>query len=240
MAVDDDNRATEHPGMAGGAGGGNLAGKTAAVLGASSAYGAATARMLGREGVNLVLGGRSRDRLEALEKEITGSGGQAMVVGTHLAKRHHLDHLMKAAVEGFGGLDVLLFMARASAPPLASLDVDAFERSVDVNVKGLIYALAAALPIMRESGGGHVIYLSAAPDTPDTLYEASRAAAHVLLRELGRGFPGEGIRASEIALSDPLRTDAERCAGVVRDALVAPDHEAAEFSIYRVSTVRLT
>ncbi len=232
MAVDDDSRATEHPAMAGG---GNLAGKTAAVLGASGLYGAATARMLAHEGVNLVLGGRSRDKLEALEKEITDSGGRALVVGTHLAKRHHLDHLMEAAVEGFGGLDVLLFMARASAPPLASLDVDAFERSVDVNVKGLLYAVAAALPVMREGGGGRVVYLSAAPEAPDTLYDASQAAARVLLRELGREFRWAGIRASEVLVSDPRQTSAERVAEAVRGALAVPDGGAAAgFSIHKV------
>lgn len=214
--------------------GGSLAGKTAVVLGASGFYGAATARMLGHEGVNLVLGGRSRDKLEALEKEITDSGGRALVVGTHLAKRHHLDHLMNAAVEGFGGLDALLFMARSSAPPLANLDMDAFDRSVDVNVKGFLYAVAAALPIMREGGGGRVVYLSAALEAPDTLYDASQAAVRVLLRELGREFYEEGIRASEVTLSDSLRTDAGRCAEAVCGALTVPDSEATGFSIHKV------
>ncbi|QIN84559.1 SDR family NAD(P)-dependent oxidoreductase [Rubrobacter tropicus] len=232
MAVDDARRATEHPAMVGG---GDLAGKTAVVLGATGHFGAATARMLGHEGANLVLGGRSRDRLEALEKEITDSGGRALVVGTHLAKRHHLDHLMEAAVEGFGGLDALLFMARASAPPLASLDVEAFERSVDVNVKGFLYAVTAALPIMRGGGGGCVVYFSAAPDAPDPLCDMGQAAARVLLRELGREFHEERIRASEVALSDPLRPDATgRCAEAVRRALIMPDGETAGFSDHTV------
>lgn len=216
-----------------GAKGGDLTGKTAVILGASGFYGSAAARMLGREGVNLVLGGRSRDKLEALQKEITGSGGRALVIGAHLAKRHHLAHLMEAAVEGFGGLDLLLFMARTSAPALESLDVEAFERSVDVNVRGLIFALAAALPIMRGSGGGHVVYFGAGCEGPDTFYNASRAAARVLLRDLGRRFPGEGIRASEVYFLDP-HTDAERCAEAVHGALIAPDRGAAEFSIHTV------
>ena len=190
--------------------------------------------MLGHEGVNLVLGGRSRDKLEALEKEITDSGGRALVVGTHLAKRHHLDHLMGAAVEAFGGLDFLLFMARASAPPLGSLDVDAFDRSVDVNVKGLLYAGAAALPIMREGEGGRVVYLNAAPETTDALYGMVQAATRALLRDLVREFHGEGIRASEVTLPDPHRTEAGQCAEAVRGALTASDSEAAGFSIHKV------
>jgi hypothetical protein len=52
-------------------------------------------------------------------------GGEALVLGVHLAKRHHPAHLVEAAVETFGGLDALLFMASATAPPLGSLDIDA-------------------------------------------------------------------------------------------------------------------
>jgi NADP-dependent 3-hydroxy acid dehydrogenase YdfG len=179
--------------------------------------------MLGREGANLALGGRDREKLEALEEEIHASGGQALVVGVHLAKRHHPAHLVEAAVAEFGGLDALLFMARASAPPLNSMDLDAWERSVDVNLKGFLYTVAAALPAMREGGGGHVVCLDAeAPRVPDPLYRASRAAGRVLLQEIAREFSGEGIRTSEVTLGDPSRTDPERCAGVIRCVLTEP------------------
>src|SRR5215212_4810891 len=137
----------------------SIAGKTAVVLGASNPYGGATARMLAREGANLVLGGRSRDQLEALEREIRVSGGEALVIGTHLAKRHHPAHLVQAAQERFGGVEILLFMAHASAPPLSSLEVEGWERSIDINIKGFLYSLAAALPIMRAGGEGHIVVL---------------------------------------------------------------------------------
>jgi NADP-dependent 3-hydroxy acid dehydrogenase YdfG len=188
------------------------------VLGASSPYGAATVRVLAREGVNVALGGRDRERLEGLEAEIHASGGQALVVGTHLAKRHHPAHLVEAAVDAFGGLDFLLFMARASAPPLASLDVDAWERSVDVNLKGFIYCLAAALPAMREGGGGHVLVLGI-EDPADPLHGASRAAVRVLLEGLEGELSGEGLRASELTVFDPGSSSPERCAEAVLRAL---------------------
>lgn len=216
----------------------NLAGKTAVVLGASGPYGAATARMLSREGVNLVLGGRSRDKLEALEEEIQTTGGAVVVVGTHLAKRHHPMHLVEAAVEAFGGLDILLYMAHASAPPLRSLDLDAWERSVDVNIKGLLYTLAAALPIMREGGRGHVIGLSAEdPGVADPLYRASQASMRVLLQELSREFSGEGIRTGEVELGDPMRTSPERCAESVRRLLVEPPDASMGFTTRRATEV---
>ena len=190
-----------------------LEGKTAVLFGASSRYGDATARMLAVEGVKVALGGRSREKLEALEEGIRASGGKALVVGTHLAKRHHPAHLVEAALEAFGGLDILLFMACASAPALGSLDLDAWERSVEVNLKGFLYTLAAALPIMRAGGGGHVVCLNVVnKETADPLYEASRAAIRVVLQELSHELLGEGIRASEVRLEDPGRVGPEQCA----------------------------
>lgn len=189
------------------------------------------ARMLAGGGVRVALGERSRERLEELEAEIRAAGGEALVVGTHLAKRHHAAHLVEAATEAFGGVDVLVFMARASAPPLASPDLDAWERSVDVNIKGFVYCLAAALPVMREGGGGHVVSLDAS-GTRDPFYEAGAAAVRSLLRGLVRELSGEGIRATEIRLGDPRRAGPEACARVVRRALVEPPAEGlANFTV---------
>ena len=206
-----------------------LAGKTVVVLGGSSPCGAAAVRMLAREGANVVLGGRSRDRLEALEEEVRASGGQAVVVGVHLAKRHHPAHLMEAAVEAFGGLDVLLFMASSAAPPLRTLEVEAWERSVDVNFKGFLYSVAAALPIMRAGGGGHVVCLGA--ESPDPLHRASQAAVRVILQELARELSGEGIRATELRLGD---ASPERCAAAVPQVLLDPPDASTGFSIVEV------
>src|SRR5215212_176507 len=151
---------------------GMLAGKTIMVLGGSGPYGTAAARVLGREGANVALGGRDRQRLEELEEQVRAHGGEALVVGVHLAKRHHPAHLVEAAVEAFGGLDALLFMVCATAPPLESLDVDAWERSLDVNLRGFIYCLSAALPAMRERGGGRVV-VAGVEDTGDTRTRSS-------------------------------------------------------------------
>ncbi len=203
-----------------------LSGKSAAVLGASGSYGSAAARMLASEGASVALGGRKRERLEGLEAEILASGGRALVVGTHLAKRHHPAHLVGAAVEAFGGLDVLLFMARTPAPPLGSPDLDAWERSVDVNFRGFLYCLAAALPVMRKGGGGHVVSLDATdPREKDPLYEAGVAGVRSVLRGLVAELSGEGIRASEIRLGDPRHAGPEACAGVLRRALLEPPGE---------------
>lgn len=191
-----------------------LAGKTAVVLGASSPCGKETARLMASKGINLALGGRSRDKLEALQGEIEASGGRALVVGTHLAKSHHPAHLVEAALEEYGGLDILLFMARASAPPLDSLDLDAWERSIDVNVKGFMYCLAASLPALKESEGGCVAALSVEDpaEMPDPLLRAGQAAVRTILEEVSGGSSGHGIRAAEVRANAQLLDDPERCA----------------------------
>ncbi|BBL78664.1 hypothetical protein RxyAA322_05180 [Rubrobacter xylanophilus] len=195
-----------------------LRGRVVAVLDAASPWGEAVARRLAASGARLVLGGRSRERLVALEGEI--GGGRVVAVGVHPAKRHHLEHLVEAAVEEFGVLDFLLFAARASAPPLSRLDAGALERSVDVNFRGLVYALAAALPALR-SRGGTFAYLCAGPEEPDPLYEAARAAAGSLLRAAGRELGGEGVRFCELVVGGGA--DGERVAGEVLRLLSTRD-----------------
>lgn len=194
-----------------------LTGKTFVVLGASSPHGAATVRALAREGANLALGGRSRERLEGLQEEARTSGAEAVVVGTHLAKRHHPAHLVEAAVEAFGGVDVLLYMASAGAPPLGSLDVEAWERSLEVNLRGLVYCLAAVLPAMREDGC--VVVAGRKDDGHDPLLRASRAAVRALLDELSSG----GVRTAEVGLEglDPAEAS-RKTTGAVR-GLIRPD-----------------
>ena len=198
-----------------------LSGKTVVLLGGSSPYGAAAARALGREGANVVLGGRNRQRLEELEAEIRARGGEALVLGVHLAKRHHLSHLVEAAIEAFGGVDTLLYMARATAPPLSSLDVDAWERSLDVNVRGFVYCLAVALPTMCERGGGRVVWagLEDTEGAPDPFLRAGRAAVHTILEQLPGELSDYGIRTTEVGLDARQAQDPKECAETIVRAL---------------------
>jgi NAD(P)-dependent dehydrogenase (short-subunit alcohol dehydrogenase family) len=214
---------------------GTLSGKTVMVLGGSGPYGAAATRALAREGANVALGGRDRQKLEELEAQVRSLGGEALVLGVHLAKRHHPAHLVEAAVEAFGGLDALLFMACATAPPLASLDIDAWERSLDVNVRGFIYCLAAALPAMRERGGGRVVVAGVENTgvTPDPLLRAWRAAVRTILEELHRELSSQGIQTAEVII-DALRSqDPEESAKPIIRALKDPASPDDEPCIYR-------
>ncbi|PKV97439.1 NADP-dependent 3-hydroxy acid dehydrogenase YdfG [Amycolatopsis echigonensis] len=135
-----------------------LAGKVVAITGASSGIGEATARLLAERGAAVVLGARRGDRLDALVKEIRDDGGRALACVTDVTQRADLDRLVQRAVEEFGRLDVLVGNAGiAKLGPVADVDVDGWSAMIDVNVRGVLHGIAAALPVFRQQGRGHLV-----------------------------------------------------------------------------------
>ena len=139
----------------------NIQDKIVVITGASSGLGEAAARRLSREGATVVLGARRADRLESLVEDLRSAGGKAEAVTTDVAKAGDLTALIDAAVERYGRIDVLL--NNAGLMPLApfeSLMVDEWNQMIDVNVKGVLHGIAAALPHMKRQKSGHVINVS--------------------------------------------------------------------------------
>jgi NADP-dependent 3-hydroxy acid dehydrogenase YdfG len=135
-----------------------IEGKVVAITGASSGIGEATALHLAERGATLVLGARRADRLEALRNSIVSRGGTACFIVTDVTRRQDVDGLVALAVEKFGKLDVLVSNAGiAPISPLDALRVEDWEAMIDVNVKGVLYGIAAALPLFRRQGFGHFI-----------------------------------------------------------------------------------
>ena len=135
-----------------------IKGKVVAVTGASSGIGEATALELADRGAAVVLGARRTDRLDALAEHIRASGGRAEVLATDVTQCADLEQLVAAAVERFGRLDVLVSNAGIARTGLvADLDVDAWEAMINVNVRGVLYGIAAALPVFRRQGHGHLV-----------------------------------------------------------------------------------
>jgi len=129
----------------------NITGKVIVITGASSGMGAATARHLAGKGASVVLGARRADRLGALAAEIAETGGKATAVATDVTKRADLQRLVDAAVETYGRIDVLINNAGVMPlSPLERLKVDEWDQMIDVNLKGVLYGIAAALPYMKE------------------------------------------------------------------------------------------
>ncbi|MDN5869421.1 MAG: SDR family oxidoreductase [Nitrococcus sp.] len=138
-----------------------IADKVVVITGASSGLGEATARRLAEGGAKLMLGARRESRLKELVSSIEVDGGQAAYRVTDVTDRSQVEALAQAAKDTFGRIDVLL--NNAGLMPLAPLDalkVDEWEQMVDVNLKGVLYGIAAVLPTMREQHSGHIINLS--------------------------------------------------------------------------------
>lgn len=139
----------------------NIEGKVVVITGASSGIGAVTARELAKQGAAVVLGARRKDRMDTLVKEIEDAGGKAVAVACDVTKRDDLVALVQAGVDAFGKVDVLVNNAGIMPlSPLRELRVDEWDQTIDVNIKGVLYGIAAALPVFEKQGSGHVINIS--------------------------------------------------------------------------------
>jgi NADP-dependent 3-hydroxy acid dehydrogenase YdfG len=135
--------------------------KVVAITGASSGIGDATALLLAERGAKVVLGARRLDRLEALAARIANMGGQIAYARTDVRRRADLSDLVRLACERYGKLDVLVNNAGVMPiSPLDDLRVEEWEEMIDVNIKGVLYGIAAALPVFRQQGCGHFINIA--------------------------------------------------------------------------------
>jgi NADP-dependent 3-hydroxy acid dehydrogenase YdfG len=140
---------------------GSLEGRVAAVTGASSGIGEATAVALAREGASVALAARRADRLEALVGRIESDGGKALAVGADVADESQARGFVERANGELGRLDVLVNNAGVMLlGPVEGADTEDWRRMIDVNLLGLLYCTHAALPIMREGGGGYIVNVS--------------------------------------------------------------------------------
>ena len=136
----------------------NIDGKIIVITGASSGLGEAAARHLAAQGAKVVLGARRAERIEALAEEIRTAGGEALPIATDVTDRAQVANLIDTAVRDFGRVDVLI--NNAGIMPLSALEslkVDEWDRMIDVNIRGVLYGIAAALPHMKAQRSGHVI-----------------------------------------------------------------------------------
>lgn len=170
-----------------------IQGKVVAITGASSGIGEATALLLAERGARVALGARGAERLEALASRIRDAGGEAAHTPTDVSRRGDLSGLVGLARERYGRLDVLV--SNAGVMPISPFDdlrVEDWEEMVDVNLKGVLYGIAAALPVFRGQGSGHFVNIAS-------------TAAYVVLPSMS---VYSGTKMAVRAVSEGLRQEA--------------------------------
>ncbi|WP_043633007.1 SDR family oxidoreductase [Nonomuraea candida] len=181
-----------------------ISGKVVAITGASSGIGEATARLLAERGAAVVLGARRTARLDEIAREIRDRGGRVVTRAVDVTAREDLQRLVGLAVTEFGRLDVLVGNAGISKiGPVADLDVAGWSAMIDVNLRGVLHGIAAALPVFREQGQGHLVTtLSTAglKITPTmAVYAATKNAVRTLLEGLRQESTDGVLRTTAIS-----------------------------------------
>jgi NADP-dependent 3-hydroxy acid dehydrogenase YdfG len=185
-------------------------GKVVVIAGASSGIGEATALLLAERGAKLVLGARRSDRLEALAARIAQEGSEAVWARTDVTRRDDVSRLVALACERYGRLDVLINNAGIGPiSPLDDLRVEEWEAMIDINLKGVLYGIAAALPVFRKQGFGQVINTASTAAhrvVPNqSVYASTKTAVRVISEGL-RQEAGDKLRVTVITPSF-TRTD---------------------------------
>lgn len=177
--------------------------KVVLITGASSGIGEATALLLAARGARLVLGARGLGRLQALAARITDAGGRCTTARLDVARREDVASIVALAMERYGRLDVLV--NNAGIGPISALDdlrVEEWDSMIDINIKGVLYGIAAALPVFRAQGSGHFVNIASTAAHRIVPNMAVYAATKVAVRAISEGLrqeAGENLRVTVIS-----------------------------------------
>lgn len=182
----------------------NIAGKIVVITGASSGLGEATARHLSALGATVVLGARRVERIDALAAELVAAGGAALALATDVTDSAQVQRLVDIAIHTYGHLDVIINNAGLMPhSPLDRLKIADWDRMIDVNIKGVLYGIAAALPHMQQRKSGHIINVSSVAGHKvrpgSAVYAATKHAVLALSEGLRQEVKPYNIRTTVIS-----------------------------------------
>lgn len=208
--------------------------KVIVITGASSGLGEATARLLAEQGAKLVIGARREDRLQAIVHYITRRGGAAIGTVTDVTQRAQVEHLVQLAVNTFGRIDVMVNNAGLMPlSPLPMLKVEDWDQMIDVNIKGVLYGVAAALPHMQQQRSGHFINVSSVAGhkvhAGGAVYSATKFAVRALSEGLRQEVKPWNIRTTVLL---PGAVDTE-----LAQSITVPEIAAGVQQFYRNTAI---
>lgn len=214
--------------------------KVAVVTGAGSGIGEAIAITLGEQGVKVVLAGRNTDKLNAVAKKFDSD--QVKVVATDVTNQREVESLIDTAKTSFGGLDIVVNSAgQMKSSKITDYKVEDWDSMIDVNVKGTLYTVQAALPTLLEQSSGHIINIASISGFEVTkgsaIYSATKAAVHTITQGLEKELAKTGVKVTSISpgmVETPLtehydfngrkKLEAQNIADAAIYALTQPSH----------------
>jgi NADP-dependent 3-hydroxy acid dehydrogenase YdfG len=170
----------------------SISNKVVAITGASSGIGKSISLLLAAHGAKVVLASRRADELKRVVAEITQAGGHAIAVETDVTVRSDMDRLVKAACDHFGRIDVMINNAGiAQLSRIDELDVASWEAMIDVNFKGVLYGMAAAIPVFQKQEAGHIVNIISTSGIKIVPTQGVYAATKNAVRTLTEAFRQE-------------------------------------------------
>jgi NADP-dependent 3-hydroxy acid dehydrogenase YdfG len=210
----------------------NIKGKVVVITGASSGLGEATAMHLSAQGAIVVLGARRIDRLQSLADALKACGGKALAIATDVTRCDQVKKLVDVAVQTYGRIDVMINNAGLMpSSPLERLKIEDWDRMIDVNIKGVLYGIAAALPHMKQQKAGHIINVSSVAGhkvrAGGAVYAATKHAVLALSEGLRQEVKPYNIRTTVIS-PGAIATE-------LPDSMTEPDIAANMRKLYEIA-----
>lgn len=203
-------------------------GKVVLITGASSGIGEASARLLAKQGAQVMLGARRVERLESLTDEISSAGGTAEYRKLDVTDPEDMEAFVNEAVEKFGRVDVIV--NNAGVMPLSNLEerkIDEWNRMIDVNIRGVLHGIAAGLPVMQAQGGGQFVNVASIGAYEVTPTASVYCATKYAVRAISEGLRMETGRSIRVTLVSPGVTESE-----LADS-ISDEHARAAMREYR-------
>lgn len=226
----------------------NLKGKVVAITGASAGIGKAIAIKLAENGAKVVLGARNAELLEKVAEEIKNNGGEAAYAQIDVSNKTDLARLVNMAVSQYGKLDVMVNNAGvAHLSRIDELNIDGWNEMIDINIKGVLYGMAAAIPVFKEQQSGHIVNIISTSGIKIVPTQGVYAGTKNAVRTIAEAFRQEsdgsiritgispGFIKTDFAVKSVKTEDMKTAAANVVEQLAISPEAIADAVIYAIS-----